>query len=193
MNYLAHLFLSCQDDDLVIGNFIADSIKNKEISSFSTSIQQGIYLHRQIDSFTDKHPIVKRGTQRLHVHHHKYAPVVMDIYFDNLLAHNWKRYSDESISDFAQRMYRILTERQLDLPLKMQKYVPNMIANDWLQKYGTFEGLQYTFERMDRRTRFPSNFKNAVRHLKDDFTLFNEEFNLFFPDVQQMVFEFCGC
>ncbi len=192
MNYLAHLFLSCHDDDLVIGNFIADSIRNKDVVSFSPSIQQGISLHRKIDAFTDTHPIVRQGTRRLHPHHHKYAPVVIDIFFDNLLVHNWDRYSAETLPDFSQRMYQLLTERQLDLPLKMQKYVPNMIANDWLQKYGTTEGLQYTFERMDKRTKFVSNFKNAVSHLQENFDLFNEEFNLFFPDVRQMVGEFCG-
>jgi len=193
MNYLAHLFLSCQDDDLVIGNFIADSIRNKELQTYSSAIQQGIILHRKIDSFTDKHPIVRQGTRRLHPHHGKYAPVVIDIFFDNLLAHNWHRYSSESLPDFAQKMYRLLAKRQLDLPLKMQKYVPNMIASNWLEKYGTKEGLQYTFERMDKRTKFPSNFKNAVSHLEADFDAFNDEFNLFFPDVQQMVLDFCGC
>ena len=193
MNYLAHLFLSCQDDDLVIGNFIADAIRNKEMKGYSSAIQQGIILHRKIDSYTDEHPIVRQGTRRLHPHHHKYAPVVIDIFFDNLLAYNWHRYSSESLPDFAQKMYQLLAERQLDLPLKMQKYVPNMIASNWLEKYGTKEGLQYTFERMDKRTKFPSNFKNAVSHLEADFDAFNEEFNLFFPDVQQMVVDFCGC
>lgn len=193
MNYLAHLFLSCQDEDLVIGNFIADAIKNKEVATFSPAIQQGIFLHRKIDSFTDAHPIVRQGTRRLHPHHHKYAPVVIDVFFDNLLAHNWERYTAEPLADFTQRMYQILTRRQSELPLKMQKYVPNMIANDWLQKYGTMDGLQYTFERLDKRARFPSNFKYAVGHLQADFDAFNEEFNLFFPDVQQMVLEFCDC
>lgn len=193
MNYLAHLFLSCQDDDLVIGNFIADSIRNKEVKTYSPAIQQGIFLHRKIDSYTDEHPIVRQGTRRLHPHHHKYAPVVIDVFFDNLLAHNWHRYSSEPLPVFAQKMYQLLRERQLDLPLKMQKYVPNMIASNWLEKYGTMEGLQYTFERMDKRTKFPSNFKNAVSHLEANFDAFNEEFNLFFPDVQQMVLEFCGC
>lgn len=193
MNYLAHLFLSCQDDDLVIGNFIADSIRNKEVKTYPFSIQQGIILHRKIDTYTDEHPIVRQGTRRLHIHHHKYAPVVIDVFFDNLLAYNWERYATEPLTDFAKKMYNLLEERQMDLPLKMQKYVPNMIANNWLEKYGTMEGLQYTFERLDMRTKFPSNFKNAVSNLQADFELYNEEFNLFFPDVQQMVVEFCGC
>lgn len=193
MNYLAHLFLSCQDDDLMIGNFIADSIRNKEVANYSERIQQGIFLHRQIDSFTDNHPIVRQATRRLHPHHHKYAPVVIDIFFDNLLANNWHLYTAETLPDFSKRMYEVLTKRQKDLPLKMQKYVPNMVANDWLQKYGTTDGLQYTFERMDKRTKFKSNFVNAVSHLEADYELYEEEFNLFFPDVIRMVTDFCGC
>ena len=193
MNYLAHLFLSCHDDDLMIGNFIADSIRNKEIADYSERIQQGIFLHRQIDSFTDNHPVVRQATRRLHPHHHKYAPVVIDIFFDNLLANNWHLYTAETLPDFSKRMYHVLTKRQKDLPLKMQKYVPNMIENDWLQKYGTKEGLQYTFERMDKRTKFKSNFVNAVSHLEVDYELYENEFNQFFPDVIQMANEFCGC
>lgn len=193
MNYLAHLFLSCQDDELLLGNFIADSIRNKEVANYSPAIQKGIVLHRKIDSYTDNHPVVRQGTRRLHPYHHKYAPVVIDIFFDNLLAHNWDRYSEESLADFSNRMYYTLKERHLDLPVKMQSYVPNMIENNWLMKYGTDEGLQYVFERMDKRTKFKSNFVNAVSHLKKDFSAYNEEFNLFFPDVIGMVDEFCGC
>jgi len=193
MNYLAHLFLSCHDEDLTIGNFIADSIRNKEVADYSERIQQGIFLHRQIDSFTDNHRVVRKSTRRLHPHHHKYAPVVIDVFFDNLLANNWQLYTDETLPDFAKRMYQVLTKRQNDLPLKMQKYVPNMIANDWLQKYGTKDGLQYTFERMDKRTKFKSNFVNAVSHLEADYELYEQEFNQFFPDVIEMTREFWGC
>ena len=70
MNYLAHLFLSCQDDDLLIGNFIADSIRNKEVDNYSAAIQQGIFLHRAIDAYTDIHPVVRQSTKRLHPFHH---------------------------------------------------------------------------------------------------------------------------
>ena len=193
MNYLAHLLLSSQDDDLVIGNFIADSIRNKEVKTFPLSIQQGVFLHRQIDSYTDKHPIVLQGTRRLYPNHGKYAPVVIDIFYDNLLTHNWENYSDEPLSTFAERMYQLLLDRQADLPLKMQKYIHGMIENNWLLSYGTMEGLQYAFERIERRTKFKSNFENAVADLQKDYGLFNEEFNQFFPDVQQLVSEFCNC
>ena len=90
-------------------------------------------------------------------------------------------------------MYETLIYRQSDLPKKMQAYVPNMIANDWLSQYGKFSGLQYTFERLSKRTKFKSNFHQAVTHLKKDYDLFNQEFNQFFPDVIKMTNDFCGC
>jgi acyl carrier protein phosphodiesterase len=193
MNYLAHLFLSCQDEDLLIGNFIADSIKNKEVALYTPSIQQGVLLHRQIDVYTDNHPIVRQATRRLYPSHRKYAPVVIDVFFDNLLSNNWDLYTEEPLADFAKRMYATLERRATDLPEKLQQYVPRMIADNWLMRYGTEDGLQYTFDRMDTRTRFKSNFHSAVKDLKKDYELYNKEFNLFFPDVINMVNEFCSC
>ncbi len=193
MNYLAHIFLSCNDEDLLIGNFIADSIQNKDLESYSSSIQAGVQLHRHIDTYTDQHPLVRQGTQRLHPHHHKYAPVVLDILFDHLLAKNWSTYSITSLSDFTKSVYEVLNRRKAEMPESLQKRLPSMIKYDWLGGYGTREGMQITLTKMDERTRFPSNFSEALNHLEADWDDFNAEFNRFFPEVIQFVTEECGC
>ncbi|MEM6697160.1 MAG: hypothetical protein AAF599_02100 [Bacteroidota bacterium] len=84
MNYLAHLFLSCEDEELLIGNFIADFVKNRYREELSPRVLEGIQLHRVIDSFTDRHPVVVQTTRLLHPKHHKYSPVLMDVFFDYL-------------------------------------------------------------------------------------------------------------
>ena len=193
MNYLAHLYLSCDDEDLLIGNFIADSISNKAVESFSEAIQKGIQLHRQIDSFTDQHPMVLASIRRLQPYHHKYAPVVVDVLYDHLLAVNWDRYSGESLDSFAQTVYQILEKRLLELPIKMQKRVPIMIQHEWLQAYATKKGMEFTLGKLDERTRFPSDFRSAMDHLKMDFDAYNQEFNAFFPDIIQFVQQHCAC
>jgi len=193
MNFLAHLFLSCQDDDLLIGNFIADSIRNKEVATYSPQIQKGIFLHRHIDSYTDQHREVKKGTRRLHPTHRKYAPVVVDIFYDYILSHNWDRYSSEPLPIFSKRIYWILEQRLSDLPTKLQKRVPDMIYHDWLMNYGKEEGLRYVFSRMKERAKFPTNFDRAVDDLLKDYKLFEQEFNAFFPEMIEEVKEFCGC
>jgi acyl carrier protein phosphodiesterase len=183
MNFLAHLFLSFKNEDIIIGNFIADSIRNSEVKNYPKAVQKGIYLHREIDSFTDNHPAVRKGTLRLQPHHHKYAPVVIDILFDYILANNWDRYSDQSLESFARFIYSVLNKRIEEIPEKLKKNVPGMIKNNWLQSYKTKEGLLYTLKRMDNRASFPSKFTQAVEDMEQDYNLFENEFNIFFPEL----------
>lgn len=193
MNHLAHFFLSCESDDLLIGNFIADYIRNKEVGDYSAAIQQGILLHRKIDTFTDTHPVVRQGTRRLRPHHGKYAPVILDILYDNILVKNWSRYSGQPLVDFTQYVYRILQDSMPDLPSKLQSRLPDMIADDWLVRIGTDEGLRFVFQQMDKRTKFPSDFVAAIKHYNEDYTFFEAEFNEFFPDLIAYVEQECAC
>jgi len=193
MNYLAHIFLSCDNEDLLIGNFIADSITMKELTNVPDEIYAGIELHRKIDTYTDKHAVVRKATKRLRKHHKKYSPVVIDVLYDHLLANNWERYSDLSLPDYAQEVYKVFARRKDDLPAGLQLRLPRMIENDWLNNYKTVEGLQFTLNRMDERTSFPSNFGGAIDHLHEDYDLFTEEFNAFFPDIIAYVNSHCDC
>ena len=189
MNFLAHLFLSNKNPDYLIGNFIADFIRNHEVVNYSSEIQKGIHLHRKIDSFTDNHPMVRQGTARLMPVQHKYAPVVIDILYDYLLAKNWDKYSDESLRKFSNWAYQVLESNIRLMPERLQKRVPKMVDADWLMAYGTEKGMRYTFEKMSDRTSFPSYFDTAFDQLLEDFDLYNNEFNSFFPEVMEMVNE----
>ena len=79
MNFLAHIYLSGDDDGVIIGNFIADGIKGSKYKNFPDSIQKGILLHRGIDTFTDRHPIVRQSTARLHTKYSHYSGIIVDI------------------------------------------------------------------------------------------------------------------
>jgi acyl carrier protein phosphodiesterase len=193
MNFLAHLYLSCGDEDLLIGNMIADFIRNNEVASYPESIQKGIILHRQIDQYTDNHPVVRQGTHRLRPQHQKYAPVVLDVLHDYLLVKNWATYSEESLSDFTKAVYEIMGRRMGEMPERLQRRLPGMIAGDWLTAYGTMKGLSFTFEKMQERAKFPANFTEAPQHLLMAYDQYNEEFNRFFPEVINFVNEFCPC
>ena len=187
MNFLAHLFLSCEQEELVVGNFIADFIRNREVDQFSDAVQLGIRLHRQIDTFTDQHPIVRKGTQRLQVNHRKYAPVVIDIFYDHLLAKNWESYHPDSLNQFTKKVYQLLNQRMEEMPFRLKKQLPDMIKGNWLEKYESKKGMQFVFERMDLRTTFPSNFSRAMEDLEKGYDLFDQEFNQFFPEVIEFV------
>ncbi len=191
MNHLAHFVLSNDDDDLKIGNFIADFISNKDMPLYTEGVQKGILLHRKIDAFTDTHPVVKQSTKRLHPYHHKYAPVIVDIYYDFLLAKNWNLYFDPSVSLrlFIDEIYKLLKIRHLELPIGLRKRIDYMIDEDWLMQYSTYEGLQKAFERIEKAAAFPGNFGNAAAHLEQFLPEFDAEFRAFFPQLWQYALE----
>jgi acyl carrier protein phosphodiesterase len=195
MNHLAHFVLSGGDEDLAIGNFVADFITNRQLPTFTEGVQRGIWLHREIDAFTDAHPIVKQSTKRLHPFHHKYSPVIVDVYYDFLLAKNWDKFSiqrDPSVSlpIFVQNAYNLLNSRIKELPERLQSFLPRMIADDFLMQPTTFKGLDKSFKRIEKHAAFPGNFGNAAEHLEEFLEEFDAEFCLFFPDLQNHVLDY---
>jgi acyl carrier protein phosphodiesterase len=198
MNHLAHFVLSGKDEDLAIGNFVADFITNRQLPTFTEGVQRGIWLHREIDAFTDAHPIVKQSTKRLHPFHHKYSPVIVDVYYDFLLAKNWDKFgrldskNDPSVSlpVFVKNAYNLVNSRIDELPERLQTFLPRMINDDFLMKPTTFKGLDDAFSRIEKAAAFPGNFGNAAEHLEEFLEEFDAEFCAFFPDLQKHVTEF---
>ena len=183
MNFLAHLYLSGTDEEIIIGNFIADHVKGRAIQDFSKGIQEGIYLHREIDTFTDTHPLFIRSKERLMPKYRKYSGVITDMFYDHFLSVNWDAYSDEPIDSFTRRMYRIVMRRFLILPAKTKYILPFMARDNWLKGYGTFEGLERALKGMDRRTPFDSGMGLAVTDLRQDYAAYRDEFMEFFPEI----------
>ena len=193
MNFLAHLFLSCNNDQLMVGNFIADSISNRDIPHLPKGIQDGIVLHRKIDSYTDAHPKVREGNKLLHAKHRKYAPVLIDIYFDFFLSRHWNNYSEVSQQDFCNKAYEVLQTNLTFMPAGLKRNLPLMIADNWLMNYGTKEGIAFTFERMSRRVSVPGLVKGAADTLFEFETEMETIFLSFFPDVLKYVSNECPC
>ncbi len=187
MNFLAHLYLSGDDKDLILGNFIADMVKGKQIEKFSPGIIRGIKMHRMIDEYTDSHKIVARSKSRLSSKYRHYSAVIVDMYYDHFLARNWKDYSDVSIDNFLNNAYNVLLGNYLLLPLKAQKILPFMISANWLVNYGDLERLQKNFEGLSRRTPFESGMENAVGDLIENYGDFLSEFREFFPQLVDYV------
>ena len=183
MNFLAHLYLSGDHHDVIIGNFIADHVKGSKFNSYSPGIQAGILLHRSIDHFTDNHPVVKESVERIRPEFRKYAGVVVDMYFDHFLSAGWHDWSVEPLSDFASRMFAILTASNGILPSRTKQMLPYMMNYDWLSGYGKFEGLNRAFNGMARRTPFYSNMESASEKLREDYNFYRDSFHLFFPEL----------
>ena len=108
MNFLAHIYLSGDDDMITIGNFMADGIKGKKYLKYPEGIQKGILIHRWIDSYTDSHTITKQSTKRLHAKYGHYSGVIVDILYDHFLAKNWHQYHEQSLETYVDDFYELL-------------------------------------------------------------------------------------
>ena len=189
MNFLAHIYLSGNNDLLKIGNFMADGLRGKAPKSLPEDVQRGIILHRHIDTYTDAHPVFRQSTKRLHPVYHHYAGVIVDIYYDHFLAKNWSNYHSEPLYNYIQQFYKLLQNNYTLLPEKTKNMVPYMIQQDWLGSYATTQGIGKILEQMDRRTKNKSGMTKAVNELIEFYDEFEKEFLLFFEDLQAFVKE----
>ncbi len=183
MNFLAHIYLSGEDEGITIGNFIADGIKGKNYLKFPEKIQKGILLHRGIDSYTDQHPIVRQSTARLHENYGHYSGVIVDILYDHYLAKNWMQYHSQPLAEYVNDFYELLQNSFEILPTRIQRMMPYMISDNWLLSYATIPGISKILNQMNIRTKGVSKMNFAVVELEQFYTEFETEFTSFFTEL----------
>ena len=183
MNFLAHLYLSGNNTNILIGNFIADGIRGNQFTHLHPEIQQGIVLHRHIDTYTDTHPIVRKSKRRLRERYGHYDGVIIDLFYDHFLAKNWNQYSAIPLDVYVKSVYKLLQEQVEILPTKTQQFLPHLIAYDWLYNYQFFDGMKAILNGMNRRTHLKSNMDMAIEDLQNLHQEFENDFTLFFKDL----------
>ncbi|WP_178988744.1 acyl carrier protein phosphodiesterase [Winogradskyella schleiferi] len=186
MNFLAHIYLSGDNELITIGNFVGDGVRGNKYKLYPVEIQIGIKLHRHIDTFTDAHPIFRRCTKRLHKGYSHYSGVIVDIFYDHFLAKNWKNYSDIPLDIYIADFYKSLINNMAILPPRFQKLTPIMIEGNWLISYATVEGIQLVLNGMNRRTKGRSKMNEATKELRTHYDAFEKDFTDFFEEL--MVF-----
>ncbi len=183
MNFLAHIYLSFDDDEITIGNFIADSIRGNKYKYLPNRVQKGIKLHRFIDSFTDAHPTVRQSTKRLHENYSHYSGVIVDIFYDHFLAKNWSTYSDVPLAVFVDDFYNLLEDNYTILPENTKRMMPYMISDNWILSYAKLEGISRVLNGVNRRTNNKSKMNFAILDLEQHYYEFEKEFTSFFEEL----------
>ncbi len=184
MNFLGHLYLSGSEPLVIVGNFMADAVKGRDLSRFPGGLEQGIRLHRAIDHFTDSHPLQRAGRERLRTHAGRYAGVVMDLFYDHLLASDWHRWHPDPLPDYARRMYALLHQHQALLPERTLGMLPHMVQGDWLNSYAQIEGLGRALNGLAGRVPEGHVMRGAEKVLLEHEALYRSEFERFLPELR---------
>lgn len=186
MNFLAHLYLSGDNTSVMLGNFIGDFVKGKNlIEKVGPEMAKGIELHREIDFFTDQHPIVRESKKRLRPKYRHYSGVIVDVFYDHYLAKNWNDYHHQLLPDYADRVYNLIQKNNALLPERVNMMMPYMIKGNWLVNYATLDGIHRALSGMTRRTPYESKMDESISDLKENYEEFKTEFITFFPELRK--------
>jgi len=187
MNYLAHVFLSGNNEEIAVGNFIGDYVKGENFKIYSESIKKGILLHREIDLFTDRNKTVKKSKSFLKKKYGKYSGIIVDIFYDHFLAKNWHKFSSQSLKDFTQNLHKILNKYYEILPEEVKKFVPSFINNNWIKTYKSVEGIEMVLKRMSHVTTLPDETDYAINVLRNNYNEIEDDFLNYFPELARHV------
>jgi len=182
MNYLAHLALAYPSEGLVVGNFIGDHIRNKDLPNFSKPIQQGVEMHRSIDVFTDNHFISKELRALLFEKHRHVGRVLLDVFYDHFLATHFSKFHSFALEGFVGKVQPLLQNNFDILPTSAQHYLKGMITQDWLTKYETTQGIDFILIKMANRTGIDS-IKEGSQSLIKYYKVLEQGFLGFYPDL----------
>lgn len=182
MNYLAHLALAYPNTDLVIGNFIGDHVRNKDFPRFSKAIQRGVEMHRSIDTFTDNHEVTKTLRLMLFKKHRHISRVLIDVFYDHFLALHFSHFHQIRLDDFTELIHPILLNNKMELPETAQRYLTGMIAQNWLTKYATVEGMEVILTKMAQRSGIDA-IADGAESLTTYYSKLNTGFLAFYPDL----------
>jgi len=183
MNYLAHLYLSGNDEKIITGNFIGDYVKGKNYLKYPGKIREGILLHRQIDTFTDSHHRFREIKKLLRPEFGLFSGIITDLLYDHLLAANWRSFADCSLHEFTKKIHAILLSHFTYLPERVQGFLPSLIKTRRLESYASTDGMSHTLEIMSRYTSLPSHAPDAIKIMEENLDFMSENFDIFMSEM----------
>jgi acyl carrier protein phosphodiesterase len=183
MNWLAHLYLSEPSPAFRIGNLLPDLAAPSVLEPLPPEFHRGITQHRRIDAFTDSHPIARRSAARIEQPLRRYAPIIVDLFYDHFLTRDWHLYSASPLRDFAEEFYASIDTFRPVLPDEIYEHLSTMRAGDWICTYHDLNGLAKALTRISARLRRPVDLSPAVSTLQRDYAEFSADFRAFFPEL----------
>ncbi|MEM8827739.1 MAG: ACP phosphodiesterase [Cyanobacteria bacterium P01_G01_bin.19] len=191
MNWLAHLLLAESTPEARLGNLLGDLIKGEARKALNSNLTRGLQCHQAIDIFTDKHPIVKRSKQRINPDYRRFAGILIDVFYDGILANNWQDYCELTLEQFVTDVYNSWNGHLEHLAPYPQGVIRRLIEEDWLGSYAGLPGIEKTLARisgkLNRRSNKQCDLTPAIACLTDNYEELEQDFRLFFPQLQSHI------
>ena len=187
MNYLAHVYLAGDAESDRLGGLQGDFVKGPLPCGLPGDLAAGVALHRRIDSYADSHPAFQRSRARVSAARRRYAGVMVDMFYDHLLAAHWQAYSSQALAQYSEAVYDMLDAHAAILPERLGQVRVWMRKDDWLSSYRTIDGTGSAIDRIARhRLSRPGTLPGAIEELASGYQDFKADFLEFMSDAIAM-------
>lgn len=183
MNWLAHLLLSEPTPEFRLGNLLPDFVSPAEIAALPEDFRRGAACHRRIDAFTDAHPVVRRSRDRVDPRFRRYSGVLVDVFYDHVLAREWPEFSAVPLEAFLAEIGAAVATCGPALPEGIRRPLARVHEKDWLGGYREIAGIERALARLSRRLRRPVELAEAVDGLASNYEAYRGDFREFFPEL----------
>jgi acyl carrier protein phosphodiesterase len=187
MNFLAHLYLARHSDDAMLGAMLGDFVGTSGLERYNAEVQREILLHRKIDSYTDRHPAILAAKGHFPEGRRRYAGILLDVYFDHLLARDWDRYHPVALDEFSRNFHALLMAQPV-LPERLRAILPSFVRHDWLGSYRDRDSIDHAVRRIATRlSRNGDKLVQCIPILREHETTVERRFEEFFPELEAYV------
>ena len=183
MNHLAHALLSGGDDDVRLGGLMGDFVRGAIDVRLPEGVRRGIALHRAIDSWTDAHAAIVSARGLFEPPFRRYAGILVDIWFDHLLARDFTRWSAVPLREFSDSTAALLERERARLPESMHAFVRYMRANGLLAAYADRAVIARVFAGVGSRLKRANPVAEGLNEIERLEPELEELFAAFYPQL----------
>jgi len=187
MNYLAHLYLAQPNVESRVGNLLGDFARGVDVSTLPQGIRAGLYNHRAVDAFTDRHPSVSGARTLFSRQRRRFAGVALDVLFDHFLIRHWASFSTADYPAYVAELYDDLNKGHALMPVQMSLTVNRLTQHDWLNAYASLDQIGRALDRIAARVRFDNRFGGIIEEIRTHETALERIFLEFFPVLTEHV------
>lgn len=185
MNHLAHAVLSGRDPDVVLGGWLGDFVRGTPDPGLPAGVREGILLHRAIDTFTDAHADVVAARALFDAPFRRYAGILVDVWFDHLLARAFMRWSDTPLDVFSDAQLDLLQRHHDHLPDELQRFLRYMRTHGLPAAYSDRVAIARAFAGIASRFRRENPLADSLAAIAPHEAELAARFASFFPSLRR--------
>ena len=184
MNHLAHTLLAGDDELLQLGGLMGDFVHGQPDPALPERLIAGIRLHRAIDVYTDSHAEVAAARALLPPPYRRYAGILLDMWFDHLLARDFERWSGQGLEPYSVGVRNLLHRHDQWLPAGLRRFGLYMEAHALPAGYARPEEMAAALDGISHRLSRANPVGEALPVLTGLSVPLHGHFEAFFPQLQ---------